>query len=173
MLFSELAKMYLADKRDGRKAVRANTLEGYESAIRRHVLPRWGREEVGSVTYDAVQSWVDSFPDGKGAEKSFKTLRQMIRWAIARRLVVLADPTIGVDVPKPRKREARVLRPGELNQLLYKCKGEPWEAAVWVQANTGLRRCEMAALTWSDVDLRSGVVHGMPSGPTYGLRAFA
>ena len=62
MLFSVLCEMYLADKRDGRKAVRANTLEGYTSAINRHVLPRWSRAEVESVTYDAVQSWVDSFP---------------------------------------------------------------------------------------------------------------
>ena len=69
MLFSELARMYLADKRDGRKAVRPNTYEGYQSAINRHVLPRWGQAEVESVTYDAVQSWVDSFPEGRGAAR--------------------------------------------------------------------------------------------------------
>lgn len=67
MLFSELASMYLEDKRDGRKAVRPNTLEGYTSAINNHLLPRWGRAEVESVTYDDVQSWVDSFPEGRGA----------------------------------------------------------------------------------------------------------
>lgn len=159
MLFSELAKIYLDDKANGRKAVRLNTLAGYESAINRHLLPRWSQVEVESVTYDSVQSWVDSFPEGRGAMKAYKCLRQCIRWAISKRLVVMADPTVGVEVPKPRKRHARVFRAGELNQMLYKCRGEVWEAAVWVQANTGLRRCEMAALTWGDVDLRSGVVH--------------
>jgi integrase len=149
--------MYLDDKANGRKAVRLNTLEGYQSAMRAHVLPRWGQVEVESVSYEDVQSWVDSFD--RGAEKAAKTFRQAIRWAIAKRVVVMADPTVGIEVTKPTRRSARVLRPGELNQLLYKCKGEPWEAAVWVQANTGLRRCEMAALTWADVDLRSGVVH--------------
>lgn len=79
MLFSELCAMYLADKRDGRKAVRLNTLEGYESAINRHLLPRWSQVEVESVTYDAVQSWVDSFPDGRGAEKAYKCLRQCVQ----------------------------------------------------------------------------------------------
>lgn len=67
MLFSELADMYLEDKRDGRKAVRANTLEGYTSAVRNHLLPRWGQAEVETISFDAVQSWVDSFPSGRGA----------------------------------------------------------------------------------------------------------
>lgn len=70
MLFYELAKLYLADKRDGRKAVRANTLEGYSSAITNHLLPRWGRAEVETISFDSVQSWVDSFPEGRGAEKA-------------------------------------------------------------------------------------------------------
>lgn len=158
MLFSELAALYLEDKRNGRKAVRPNTLEGYTSAIRTHLLPRWGRVEVETVTFEDVQSWVDSFPEGRAAERAYKTLRQMVRWGIAKRVVVLADPTVGVDVPKPQRRESRTLTDSELNRMLYKCKGEPWEAVVWVQATTGLRRCEAVALTWGDIDLRSGVV---------------
>lgn len=158
MLFSELASMYLEDKRDGRKAVRPNTLEGYTSAINNHLLPRWGRAEVETIDFESVQSWVDSFPEGRGAEKAYKTLRQMVRWAIAKRHVVMADPTVGVEVPKPRKRDARVLDDKQLNRMLYACKGEPWEAVVWCQACLGLRRCEAVALLWSDIDLRSGVV---------------
>lgn len=76
MLFSKLAEMYLADKRDGRKAVRLNTLEGYQSAINNHLLPAWGKEEVEAIDFDSVQSWVDSFPEGRGADKAYKTLRR-------------------------------------------------------------------------------------------------
>ena len=79
MLFSELASMYLEDKRGGRKAVRPNTLEGYTSAINNHLLPRWGRAEVETIDFESMQSWVDSFPEGRGAEKAYKTLRQMVR----------------------------------------------------------------------------------------------
>lgn len=159
MLFSKLAEMYLADKRDGRKAVRLNTLAGYQSAINNHLLPAWGKEEVETIDYEGVQSWVDSFPEGRGAEKAYKTLRQIVRWAIAKRHVVMPDPTMGIEVPKPTKRKARVLKPSELNHLLYACKGQPWEAIAWVQGTCGLRRCEVTALTWSDLDLRAGVVH--------------
>ena len=162
MLFSELIAEYTLAKTEGKhhtKVVRRNTWEGYESAIRLYVEPKWGQAEVGSVTYDDVQSWVDSFPDGRGAEKAYKTLRQMIRWAIAKRHVIMADPTIGVEVPKPHKRESVTLSDSQLNRMLYACRGEAWEPVVWCQACLGLRRCEAVALTWGDIDLRSGVVH--------------
>lgn len=159
MLFSELCELYLADKREGRKPIRLNTLEGYESAVRTHLLPRWSRAEVETISYEDVQSWVDdSFPGGRGAEKAYKTLRQIVRWAISRRIVTMADPTVGVDVPRPRKREREVLNAAKTNRLLYSCRGEVWEAVIVVQLTSGLRRCEACALTWADVDLRSGVV---------------
>jgi integrase len=158
MLFSELAEMYLADKREGRKAVRANTLEGYVGAMRNHLLPRWGRAEVESIRYEDVQAWVDSFPDGRGVEKAYKCLRQAIRWAIAHRVVVMADPTVGIELPRCKRRESPTLSDRQLNELLYACQGEPWEAVVWCQATLGLRRCEACALTWGDIDLRSGEV---------------
>lgn len=158
MLFSELADMYLAEKRSGRKAVRANTYEGYEGAMRNHLLPRWGEEEVESISFDSVQEWVDSFPGGRGAEKAYKTLRQCVRWAISRRLVVMADPTVGIDVPKHERRDQRTLTESETNRMLYAIHGEPLEAVVLCQVTLGLRRCEACALLWGDIDLRSGEV---------------
>lgn len=159
MTFDECVGMYLEDKRNGRRPIRLNTLEGYENAIRSHLMPRWSGAEVESMTHDEVQAWVDSFPGGRAAERAYKTLRQIVRWAIARRHVVIADPTVGVDVAKPKRRPAVVLSARQLNRLLYACRGQAWEAVVWVQALTGLRRCEAVALTWGDIDLRSGVVH--------------
>lgn len=158
MLFSELAERYLQDKESGRRRVRPNTLEGYRSAIARHVLPAWGDREVASVSYREVQAWVDGFPGGVAADRAFKALRQCVRWAIARREVEMADPTAGVLVPRPPRREPKTLSDAQLNSLLHACAGEPWEAVVWCQATLGLRRCEACALTWGDVNLRSGEV---------------
>lgn len=158
MLFFDLIEKYLYDKEFGRKKVRPNTLEGYRSAITNHLLPKWGSREVESISFDEVQDWVDTFPNGKGAEKAAKTFRQAIRWAIAKRHVVMADPTIGVEVPKPCRRESVTLSDTQLNRMLYACRGEVWEPVVWCQACLGLRRCEAVALTWGDIDLRSGVV---------------
>ena len=54
MLFSEAVDLYWADKS---KRLRGNTLEGYASAIRRHLMPAWGGREVESIAHDEVQAW--------------------------------------------------------------------------------------------------------------------
>lgn len=66
-----------------RKRRRANTCEGYASALRLHVIPRFGHMELEAITHEAIQEWVDNFELPGAAAKAFKTLRQVIRWSIA------------------------------------------------------------------------------------------
>ena len=49
---------YLPEKRSRR---RANTCEGYESALRLHVVPRFGDLELDKITHEDIQRWVDGF----------------------------------------------------------------------------------------------------------------
>ena len=43
---------------------RQNTLDGYISAIRCHVLPKWGERELTDIRRKEVQEWVDSIAHG-------------------------------------------------------------------------------------------------------------
>ena len=72
MIFSTAANEYMDDKR---KRLRATTLEGYESAIRCHLLPRWGEREIETITFEQVQEWVDSFELAGAAEKAYVGLQ--------------------------------------------------------------------------------------------------
>lgn len=72
MLFDECVYLYIEAKSEGRKAVRPNTLEGYLSAIKCHLMPKWTGREVESITADELQDWVDSFAALlKDAQKQF------------------------------------------------------------------------------------------------------
>ena len=62
MNIEQIAALYIAEKRNTR---RANTCDGYESALRRHVLPRWGSLRIDEVEPAAIQDWVDGFA-GRG-----------------------------------------------------------------------------------------------------------
>lgn len=70
---------YLPEKRVTR---RANTVEGYESSINLHVLPRWGTLTITEIRRDDIQSWVREFEKPGAAKKAFTCLRQILRWAI-------------------------------------------------------------------------------------------
>lgn len=81
MLVSTAVVMYMGEKR---ARLRATTIEGYESALRRHVLPRWGSVDIERIDPDDVQRWVDGFELAGAAEKAYKTLRQVVRWCMRR-----------------------------------------------------------------------------------------
>lgn len=156
MLFEYAASRYLAAKA---ARLRATTMEGYESAVRRHLMPRWAGTHLEDIDPDAIQAWVDSFELPGAAEKAYKTLRQIIRWSIRKLGVRMWDPTTA-EIELPRKRPYRpdVLTAREESRLLRGIYGAPWEAVVLCAAALGLRRCEACALEWGDVDYRTGEV---------------
>ena len=68
MLFETAVEKYWEDKS---KRLRGNTLEGYASAINRHLMPAWEGREVEGITHDELQAWVDGFEMAGAAEKAF------------------------------------------------------------------------------------------------------
>lgn len=156
MLFSEAATEYMADKS---KRLRATTLEGYESAIRCHLLPRWGEREIEAITFEQVQEWVDGFDLPGAAEKAYKTFRQIYRWVLRRKQLRIWDVTQGVELPKKPAVRRPTLTAAQERETLRGIVGQPFEAAVLLGAALGLRRCEACAVRIEDIDWRSGWVH--------------
>lgn len=156
MNLSEAAELYMSEKRQTR---RANTVEGYESALRCHVLPRWGEIEIEAIECDDIQQWVLSFDKAGAAEKAFKTLRQVLRWSIRKLKLRIWLPTEGVELPKKEFYRPKVLDAKELGDLQRGLWGYKYEALVLVASDLGLRPGEACAVNLdSDVDWRSGEV---------------
>lgn len=156
MDFFYLCERYLAAKS---KKCRQNTLDGYVSAIRRHVLPKWGGRDIADIRRREVQEWVDSFELPGAAEKAFKTFRQVLRWALREYELEIYDVSQGIELPeKPTYRRPSMCAREE-SRVLRGAVDEPWEAVVLCAAALGLRPSEAAGLDWSDVDWRSGWVH--------------
>ena len=156
MLFETAVEMYMTDRA---KRLRATTLEGYESAIRKHIAPAWTGRDVESITHEELQSWVDSIPTAGAADKAFKTFRQIYRWTIRKHQLRIWDVTQGVELPKRRMAKRGRMTASEERRMLREVMGEPYEAVVLAGAALGLRPSEAGGLDWSDVDWRSGWVH--------------
>lgn len=156
MLFEDAAERYMTDKA---RRLRACTLAGYESALRCHVLPRWSGVELEAITPEALQGWADGLELPGAAAKAYKTLRQVVRWAIRRLGVRMYDPTAaGVELPRARPRRPRTLDAGQVRSYLRALWGHECEAVAICSVTLGLRRGEACGLKWSDIDLRTGEV---------------
>lgn len=156
MLFEDAVSEYWEDKS---RRLRGNTLEGYASAIRKHLMPAWAGRELETIAHDEVQAWVDSIPTYGAAGKAYKTFRQVYRWTVRRHQLRIWDVTQGIELPEAPVVRRPTLTAAEERSTLRGIMGQAWEAVALCEAALGLRRCEAAGLDWSDFDWRRGWVH--------------
>ena len=85
-------------------------------------------------------------------QNTLDPLRVICRRAV-RRDVLMLDPTEGLELRRPTGRRERIASPDEATALLAALPDE--DRALWATAlYAGLRRGELRALRWADVDLR-------------------
>lgn len=144
-----------------RRNRRANTLYGYRSSTELHVFPEFGDLTIVEITRDHVQDWVDSdhfAGNPGGCEKAYKCLRQIIRWAIDKWGLYVADPTRGIELPRKPKHKIETLTARRLKRLVRGMVGCEHEPTFVLSAALGLRPGESYALEWGDINWRTGLV---------------
>ena len=157
-MFEQAVFEYVDDKQNGRKPVRPNTMEGYMSAIKCHLMPRWSGKDMESITCEELQEWVDGFELHGAAKKAFGTFRQIHRWYLRKYRVRIWDETQGVELPSAPRRKPNALTARQANSAMRDMRGEEFEPCALIQLSCGLRPCEAVALTWADVNLKTGEV---------------
>lgn len=122
-----------------------------EGVIRNHIMPRWGKVQLGQVSTEAVQAWVNAMAGAPGTvRKNEGVLSSICDHAVTmRRLGV--NPCKGVVLPRQVKEQRRYLSDVEV-QALAVAAGDR-SVIVRLLAYTGLRFGEFAALKVGSVDL--------------------
>jgi integrase len=143
-----------------RKPFKPATLRGYERAWKR-IDPELGAHRLTDIRRRDVQAMVDHWA-AKGVAPStirntLDPLRVLYRRALVRDLVTV-NPTDGLEVPANRDSEPmRFADRAEAAALLAALPES--ERALWTTAlYGGLRRGELRALRWNDVDLSGRLI---------------
>ncbi|MBA3330704.1 MAG: site-specific integrase [Actinobacteria bacterium] len=163
----EAAAELVAGMKSGRIRTRSGDLykpsaiRSYEAALRDHVVPRLGPTRLGDVQRRDVQQIADDLL-AKGRDPSTIRNALMPLRVIFRRAVedgdVAVNPCTHLRLPAVRGRRERIASPEEAEQLLAVLPER--DRAIWATAlYAGLRRGELMALRWEDVDLAAGVIH--------------
>lgn len=146
---------------------RPNTVRGYASKIRIHLIPALGHIPLPSLTAQHVQSFVnDSLTKQTRPKKDggsthaispqtvracyailHAALESAVRWGlVGRNVAELADP------PRATKPEVTPLEQAEAWRLLDALKDDRLEALYTAAMALGIRQGEALGLSWSDVD---------------------
>ena len=155
----EAAKAGLIRNRSG-DLYKPSVLRGYEQALTARVLPALGDRRLADIRRSDVQRLVNRLmSDGLSAStirNAVLPLRAIYRQALALDDVAV-NPTRGLQLPANRGRRDRIAAPAEAHALLEALTYP--ERALWATALfAGLRRGELMALEWKDVDLKKSVI---------------
>jgi integrase len=170
-------------KKTGGPKLRASTIVTYESALKRHILPKLGKRKLASLKKHDIERFQDAIeagdtavdektgPRGRArvtggagiAGRTVAYLAAILSFAVRRGLLE-SNPARLVEVNSSGRRE-RFLNAEEFEKLgaalaAAEASGANprFVAIIRLLALTGCRKSEIARLRWSEVDLEDGVL---------------
>ena len=142
----------------------------YERRIYQHIIPALGSIQIDQLTTNDIQQFYAKLKQGGrllrtelyGEGLSDQTVRGIhttlhaaLDKAVSEKLL-FRNPADGCRLPSVKTRDMQVLTPEEIQRLLIQAKEDGCYEMLLLELSTGLRRGEICALKWNDLNLRSG-----------------
>ena len=152
--------------------LREKTKDYYLNYIDNHIIPELGNTPLEKLTTIQIQKFyndlqksgrIQRYTHIKLKDKGLSTrvvrgihtlLNNCLEQAVAERLL-LTNPAKGCRLPKLEKREMKILPEDKIGPYLAEAERRGLLAAFYLELTTGLRRGELLALLWADLDVEN------------------
>lgn len=128
------------------------TVEANTHYLANHIVPKWGALYLSDIRTVDVELWLHTLKYAPGTRSKIRNIMSAVFNHAIRHEWMDRNPITKVRVSAKRLREPDVLSPAELAALIAVLDLRE-RAMVMLVGSTGLRRSELVALTWADIDL--------------------
>lgn len=154
ILFEEFSQIWLNNVPKPR--VKLSTYRGYKSDINRHLIPAFGDKLLKEILQEDIEEFLSELLDSLNSKtvNNIRLTMLMIMDYARRRKYIVENPIADIRPFKVDHKEMDFLNPKEI-RLVLKHAEEPFKTLLLTAILTGMRRGELLALQWGDIDWNS------------------
>ena len=153
--------------------IRLTTQTEYENRIYNHIIPDIGKIPLNKLSQSDLQQFYARVKNsgrkiraetlGPGlSDRMVRAVHANCRMALQRAVqegLIRTNPAVGCKLPPKKAREMQVLTQNEIIRFLHQAKEEGCYELFLLELGTGMRRGEILALKWSDLNFATGELH--------------
>ena len=135
-----------------------STKKAYAGYLEKWIDPRWGEYRLLDVRAVEVESWLKSLNRAPGKRSKIRNVMSLLFNHGRRHEICDHNPIQWVRQSAKRRTAPDILTSSEVQSLLANLRGRE-RTLVLLAVTTGLRRSELFALKWKDVDFHAKQIH--------------
>ena len=156
-----------------KQTLRPTTQSGYENMIYNHIIPDIGKIPLNKLMQNDLQQFYTRLKScgrkvrtelyGKGlSDRMVRGCHAMCRKGLEKAVadgLIRTNPAIGCKLPPKKAKEMQVLTREEMQRFMAQAKADGYFELFILELCTGMRRGEIVALQWEDLNMQTGELH--------------
>jgi integrase len=142
--------------------IRQSSYTKYRKALNYHILPELGHIQLQKLTSEHIDVFYAKLLNKGKSPKSIKDIHGILHVALkyaVKKKRLARNVADDIDLPRIERYRSQVLDKAQARRLLKVVKENRYETLLTVALATGMRRGELLALRWSDIQFDTKSLH--------------